>query len=168
MRYQLRHIRIFAAVLATCITLYRPSPLAQITPVWPGVARFRYRLETFQTGGFPALKDTIAYMAGSIGKRVAQGVAVVLTLAVAAGGIIAYSYRGEIQDHFLASSFTASKRIEQIRSGIELNASGERIFLASQPTIGGRENFEPVVCGCRPHRRGSRARVLRRSADPPL
>lgn len=86
-------------------------------------------------------------MAGSVGKRIAQGVAVTLAIAVAVGGLVAYSYRGEIQDHFLATSFTPSERVEQVRTGIELNASGDRIFLASQPTIGGREDFNRWCAG---------------------
>ncbi|KAM9862475.1 hypothetical protein ACI1US_01647 [Leucobacter sp. BZR 635] len=86
-------------------------------------------------------------MGSTVGKRIAQGVAVTLALAVAAGGLIAYSYRGDIQDHFLATSFEPSDRIEQLRDEIQLNASGDRVFLASQPTIGGRADFNRWCAG---------------------
>ncbi|MFF8817793.1 hypothetical protein ACF07D_07330 [Leucobacter sp. NPDC015123] len=86
-------------------------------------------------------------MAGTVGKRVAQGVAVALVVAVAAGGLVAYSYRGEIRDHFLAASFEPTPRIDQIRGEIELSSTGERVFLASQPTIGGRDEFNEWCAG---------------------
>ncbi|GAA1319727.1 hypothetical protein ACFSWE_05755 [Leucobacter albus] len=86
-------------------------------------------------------------MAKSVGKRIAQGVAVALTLAIAAGGVIAYSNRGAIQDHFLAAGFEPSDRIAQIQEEIKLNPTGERIFLASQPTIGGRDVFNRWCAG---------------------
>lgn len=80
-------------------------------------------------------------MSRSTGKRIAQGVAVVLAVAIAAGGVVAYSYRSDIRDHFVAASFDPSKRIEQIREEIQLSSSGNRVFLASQPTIGGKKEF---------------------------
>ena len=86
-------------------------------------------------------------MSRSVGKRIAQGVAIALALAVTAGGLIAYTYRGDIQDHFLASSFESSERVELIRSEIELTPTGDRVFLASQPTIGGREDFNHWCAG---------------------
>ncbi len=146
-RYQLRHIRIFAAVLGDVYNFIQLGGLTQIRPCSPGASRIRYPLETLLSGGFPASLATIARMAGTVGKRVAQGVAVALVVAVAAGGLIAYTYRGEIRDHFLASSFEPTQRVNQIRDEIELSATGDRVFLASQPTIGGRDEFNRWCAG---------------------
>ena len=147
MRYQLRHIRIFAAVLGDVYNFIQLGCLTQIRPCWPGVARHCYPPETLKSGGFSGALATIACMAGTVGKRVAQGFAAVLVLAVAAGGLLAYVHRSEISDHFTASSFEASARVEQVRGEIELTASGDRIFMASQPTIGGRDEFNKWCAG---------------------
>ncbi len=120
---------------------------AQIRPLPPGASPHRYRLETLYPGGFSGTEDTMTCMAGTVGKRIARGVAIALTLAVVAGGVIAYSHRGEIRDHFLASSFAPSARVQQVQDEIELNPDGDRIFLASQPTIGGREDFNRWCAG---------------------
>lgn len=80
-------------------------------------------------------------MAGRTGKRVAQVFAIALTVALAAAGVVAYTYRGDIQDHFLATSFDPSPRILEVQSEITLTPRADRVFLASQPTIGGREEF---------------------------
>ena len=80
-------------------------------------------------------------MAESLGKRVGKWIAFALVLIVAAGGVVAYACRGEISDYFLASSFEPSKRITELQHEIALTPTGDRVFLASQPTIGGRDQF---------------------------
>lgn len=86
-------------------------------------------------------------MGQTLGKRVAKGAAIVLALAVVVGGTVAFTYRGDIRDHFLASSFDPSPRIEQIHDSMDLTARGDRVFLASQPEIGGRDVFNKWCAG---------------------
>ena len=86
-------------------------------------------------------------MSRSVGKRIAKGLAGVLAIAVVAAGVVAYCFRSDIKDHFLASSFAPSQRVELIRAEIELTPTGDRVFLASQPTIGGREDFNRWCAG---------------------
>lgn len=80
-------------------------------------------------------------MAVSTGKRIGQWIAVVLVIAVLAGGAVAYLNRTEIRDYFVASTFQPSNRISEVQQEIALTPRGDRVFLASEPTIGGREEF---------------------------
>lgn len=84
--------------------------------------------------------------------------------ALAAGAVFAYVNRGDIRDAFLASTFEASPRIDEISAAIDPTPLGKRIFFASEPTIGGREEFsnwcagvdhseEGHVLGCFAHRK---------------
>lgn len=80
-------------------------------------------------------------MRKGVGKRIGQWIAAVLSIALVAGAVIAYLHRGEIRDAITASTFSPSKRIVEIQHELDLTPIGERIYLASQPTIGGREEF---------------------------
>lgn len=80
-------------------------------------------------------------MGSGVGKRIGRWFAAVLTMALLAGIVVAYLHRGEIRDYFAAAGFTPSKRIVEVQQEIDLTPAGERIFLASRPTIGGREEF---------------------------
>ncbi len=76
-----------------------------------------------------------------MGARIARWTAAALVLAVGAAGVVAYVNRDQIQDYFLARNFTPSERVQSITEAVNFTAPGERIFLASQPTVGGREDF---------------------------
>lgn len=80
-------------------------------------------------------------MAGRVAKRIGQCAAIALVLVLIAGAVVAYMYRVDIQDHFLARSFEPSERIVQVNDELDLTSTGERVFMASKPTIGEREEF---------------------------
>ncbi|MFC5338261.1 hypothetical protein [Leucobacter denitrificans] len=80
-------------------------------------------------------------MARSTGKRIARAIAIAVVLILGIGAVVAYEFRTEIRDHFTAVGFQPTSRVEGIQTSIALTASGDRIFLASRPTIGDREQF---------------------------
>lgn len=80
-------------------------------------------------------------MANGVGKRIRQWFAAVVVIALFAGLIAAYFNRTAINDSFAAWGFTPSGRIAAIHHAIDLTPEGDRIFLASRPTVGGREEF---------------------------
>ena len=63
----------------------------------------------------------------------------VLLLAGVAG--FALMHRQEIRDHFTALGFDPAPRITEIKRELGLTPAGERVFLATQPTIDGSQHF---------------------------
>ncbi len=59
-------------------------------------------------------------------------------LLVIAGGLI---YKQEISDTFRALTFDPSPRAVEVLDAIELTPGGERLFLASRPTVDGSQHF---------------------------
>ncbi|QIK61950.1 hypothetical protein G7068_01040 [Leucobacter viscericola] len=55
--------------------------------------------------------------------------------------IVAFAHRQDIQDHFSASSFNPSPRTVQVMNSLQLTSTGERVFLASHPTVDGSQKF---------------------------
>lgn len=81
----------------------------------------------------------------SMGKRgrsaLKRGVALLCVLLVAAIAVFAFSHRQEIRDHFAAMGFEPHPRVVEVMGELDLTASGERVFLATKPTIDGSQHF---------------------------
>lgn len=86
-------------------------------------------------------------MARGTGKRIGMWIAIVLLGALTAGAATVYVYRSDIRDVVIASTFVADSRISEIVSDISPTPLGRRTFLASEPTIGGREQFAQWCAG---------------------
>lgn len=80
-------------------------------------------------------------MAGRTNRRIGQIIAIVVVLILGAAAVVAYEYRGDIRDHFTAAGYDPSERIQEISDVTEFTPTGERVFLASRPTITDRERF---------------------------
>ena len=65
----------------------------------------------------------------------------VIVAAIAAACILAFWNRQLISDHFRASNFSPSPEVAQVMTDLRLTDTGERVFLASQPTIDGSQHF---------------------------
>ena len=65
----------------------------------------------------------------------------VLVLALLAGGIVAYLYRQQINDHFAAQRFEPTAQIVTLTNDLRLTEAGHRIFWASAPTLDASQNF---------------------------
>lgn len=74
-------------------------------------------------------------------------VTVALLASLTVGAAVAYVYRGDIRDAIVASTFEASPRVDEIAKAIDPTPLGQRTFFASQPTIGGREQFAEWCAG---------------------
>ena len=139
-RYQLRHIRI----VALSNVLYLIQPRTQCANRVRDLGRGGgdcYAPVTFRPADFGVLGSSLVHMAGSVGARIAKWTATILVLAVGAVGVLAYVNRGDIQDYLKAENFTPSERVQIITDTVAFTPKGERIFLASHPTVGGREEF---------------------------
>lgn len=74
-------------------------------------------------------------------------IAVIISLLIVLLLAFAFMNRGVIKDHFVASTFDASPEIERLTESLDLTPTGERIFLASEPAIGGAEHFTAWCSG---------------------
>ena len=70
-----------------------------------------------------------------------RGIGLLCVLLVAAAAVFAFSHRQEIRDHFAAAGFDPDPRVVEVMGELALTSSGERVFLATQPTIDGSQNF---------------------------
>lgn len=71
-----------------------------------------------------------------------------LLLAIAAAVVVfGVTHRQEIRDHFSARGFEANARVEQVLDDLQLTGTGERIFLATHPTIDGSGHFNEQCAG---------------------
>lgn len=86
-------------------------------------------------------------MASSVGKAVGRVISVLIVLALISGGIFAYLHKQEISDHFAAQGFTPSSEIIALTAGLELTSTGERIFLATHPTLDASQRFNEQCAG---------------------
>lgn len=92
-------------------------------------------------------------MAGTVARRVGKIIALLVALVVAIGAAVAYIHREDINDYFLASSFEPSPRVAEIQRELAFTPAGDRVFLASQPTLSDREKFA-VWCAKVDHSEG--------------
>ncbi|MFV0435097.1 MAG: hypothetical protein ACK5LO_14110 [Leucobacter sp.] len=56
-------------------------------------------------------------------------------------GVFAFLHWQDIKDHFRAAAFDPSPRVVEVLDNLELSDAGERVFLASQPTIDDSQQF---------------------------
>ncbi|QIM16546.1 hypothetical protein G7067_09195 [Leucobacter insecticola] len=86
-----------------------------------------------------------------MGTRLRRGakrtIAFLLTTAVLVAGVIAFSFRQDIQDHFRALGFDPSARTIEVMDFLQLTDRGERVFLASRPTVDGSQLFNAQCSG---------------------
>lgn len=79
--------------------------------------------------------------------RAKRIVGVLLLFAAVALLVFSVTHRQEIRDHFSAWGFEPSPRVEQVLSELELTDAGERIFLATRPTVDGSGHFNEQCAG---------------------
>lgn len=60
---------------------------------------------------------------------------------------VAVSFRQEIKDHFAAVAFDPSVRVSEVSHDLRLTEAGERIFLATHPTVDGSQHFNAQCAG---------------------
>lgn len=80
-------------------------------------------------------------MSGQPAARVRRIIAVVLACLFVAATVYAVINRQLIQDQVSAARFDASSTVLELKRGMHLTESGERIFLASRPTLDGSQHF---------------------------
>lgn len=73
--------------------------------------------------------------------------AVIVSLLLVAFLVLAFANRGLIRDHFVAATFDASPEVQALTENLDLTQAGERVFLASEPAIGGAEHFTAWCSG---------------------
>ena len=61
--------------------------------------------------------------------------------------ILAVNFKQEVRDFFSAQGFDPSPRAVEVLNELELTPRGERIFLASRPTIDGSQHFNTQCSG---------------------
>lgn len=66
---------------------------------------------------------------------------VIVVVGLIAGGVLGYWNRQMVQDHFAANDFKPDIRVQQVVTDLDLTVEGERVMLATHPTIDGRQNF---------------------------
>lgn len=73
-----------------------------------------------------------------IAKRV---LGLLLLVAILVAGGLAFMHRQTISDHFAARSFTPSPEVAELVDSMALTEAGERVFMASKPTLDGSQHF---------------------------
>ena len=76
-----------------------------------------------------------------------RGLCLGVILLVAVALVVAVTFRQQLKDHFAAVSFEPSVRVERVLDELQLTDAGERIFLATQPTVDGSQNFNAQCAG---------------------
>lgn len=71
-------------------------------------------------------------------RRILGGLVLVVLVAAAALG---FTHRQDISDYFSAKAFEPSARVSEVMQQLDLTPRGERVFLASHPTIDGSQAF---------------------------
>lgn len=64
-----------------------------------------------------------------------------IALVIVAAVVFTFAHRQSISDQVRAASFDPSPRVTQILDELELTSLGDRIFLASRPTVDGSQHF---------------------------
>lgn len=80
-------------------------------------------------------------MSGRPAARVPCIIAVALACALIAALIYAVMNRQLIQDQMAAARFNPTSQVQSLQQSLQLTESGERIFLASHPTLDGSQYF---------------------------
>lgn len=80
-------------------------------------------------------------MAGGVRRVGRRVVAVFVAVALLAGVFAAFHYRQDIIDTFRANNFEASDELTAIVDHLDLTPRGERVFLATHPTLDGSQGF---------------------------
>lgn len=80
-------------------------------------------------------------MGSKMRTRVRRTLGFLVFFVVLGVGIFAFMHRQDIQDHFRATAFDPSPRTVEVMGQLELTSTGERVFLASQPTVDGSQRF---------------------------
>ena len=80
-------------------------------------------------------------MGGRVSKVLRRALGWLIFAAVLVTCAFAYWNRQAINDHFRAANFDADEHILQVVEDIRLTDAGERVFLASHPTIDGSQHF---------------------------
>ena len=80
-------------------------------------------------------------MGSKLRTRAKRTLGFLVFLIVLVVGVVAFMHRQDIQDHFRASGFDPSPRTVEVMHELDLTTTGERVFLASQPTIDGSQLF---------------------------
>lgn len=80
-------------------------------------------------------------MAGGVRRVRKRVVAILIAIVVLVGLLAAFHYRQDIIDTFRANNFEASEELSAIIEHMELTATGERVFLATHPTLDGSQGF---------------------------
>lgn len=66
---------------------------------------------------------------------------IVFFLVLIAAIVAGVMFRQQIKDHFSAAAFDPSPRVADVVSGLRLTEAGERVLLATHPTIDGSQHF---------------------------
>lgn len=80
-------------------------------------------------------------MAKSVKKVIRTVVVTVVVGAIVIAGAVAFQHRQQISDTITAQAFDASPQILALTENIELTPAGNRIFLASEPTLDSSQRF---------------------------
>ena len=80
-------------------------------------------------------------MGSKLRARAKRTVGFLVFLAVLVVGVAAFMHRQDIQDHFRAAGFDPSPRTVEVMQELHLTSTGERVFLASRPTVDGSQLF---------------------------
>lgn len=80
-------------------------------------------------------------MASKLRTRATRSLGCLVILLLLIAGAVAFMHRQAIQDHFRAWGFDPSPRTVEVMDELQLTSTGERIFLASRPTVDGSQLF---------------------------
>lgn len=87
------------------------------------------------------LAVSVERMGSELRRGAKRALRVFILVAVVIAIVVGLVNRQDIQDHFRASSFDPSLRTVEVMSALKLTATGERVFLASQPTVSDSQRF---------------------------
>lgn len=103
-------------------------------------------LQIFITfGAFKRLPEIIrqylVFMRKGVRRIVARVMTFTLLAAIVIAGVLAYSHRQAIADHFAAHNFSPSTEVATLTERLALTDAGWRVFLASEPTLEASQHF---------------------------
>lgn len=91
--------------------------------------------------------DTVVCMVKNGRSALFRGTWIVLLCLLIVAVFVAASFRQQIRDHFSAIAFDPTPRVSEVLEDLRLTDSGERIFLATHPTVDGSQNFNEQCAG---------------------
>ncbi len=80
-------------------------------------------------------------MTVGVGRAIGRVVTLLVILALIVGAFVAYQNRQVISDHFAAQNFTPTAEVVELTARILPTSAGERVFLASEPTLDASQGF---------------------------